>query len=751
MKGIRKPYDLIIILINILALVFFPTYFAMAQNTGNLNDSESLLITKISGGIIFDGIPDEAAWQSIEALPMVMYTPVSGGAPTEKSVVKIAYDDEYFYVSAQLYYQNISDMRAVGKKRDYLTFSSDWFGLIMDTFNDKENALLFGVNPNGARNDGTIQNDLLVTSDANFSYNTFWDAATVINENGWTTEIRIPFSSLRFQTDQGKTRMGIIIMRSNAANRETVTWPVVSPNFVFPFWKPSLCTLIEFEGLEPKKPVYISPYVTAGIGQINKLNEPETGYEMTSTFKRDVGLDVKYSLTNNLTADITINTDFAQVEADNQVINLTRYSLYFPEKRNFFLEKADVFDFSLLENNNLFYSRRIGLHRGNPVRIYGGVRLTGRVGQWDVGILNMQTEKFEENPSENFGVVRVKRKVINPYSYLGGIVTSRLGTDGSYNVAYGLDGLFRVTGDDYLTIKWAQTFENVALNKVFDASPSRSVIRWQRRKETGFAYDFIYGWSGENFNPGIGFELKQDYQGPQVTLQYGWLPGKESILRHHKISLESHKWWSTVSGNHETTNAVLKWDFDTKKGSSWYFAAHWSLENLPGDLILGNYQAMVPTGEYSFTDFSAWYRTSSTRAFSSSFYTNAGNFYDGWKWSFYTIPNLIIGTDFEIGFYYRFDMVKFPERSMEFTNHIARLNGLMTLTTKTSLTAFLQYNTAIDRVIGNLRFRYNPRDGNDFYIVFDETMNSDLTRATPYLPRTAGRTILLKYTYTFKL
>lgn len=722
-----------------------------AQETIGAKQSSPMQATRIQGGMNFDGVPDEPFWEEIAEIPLVMYTPVAGGVPTEKSVIKMAYDNEYLYASARLYYQNPSNIRAIGKKRDYMSFSPDWFGFTIDSFNDKENALIFGVNPNGARIDATVKNDLLIATDVNFSWNTFWDARTVLLEDGWTAEVRIPFSSLRFQTENGKTRMGMIILRSVAAKRETLTWPEVSPNYIYPFWKPSLCTLVEFDGLEPKKPVYISPYVTAGIGQLNKMNESKTGYDMTSTFKRDAGLDVKYSLSNNLTADLTFNTDFAQVEADDQVINLTRYSLYFPEKRIFFLEKEDIFDFSLIGNNNLFYSRRIGLHNGNPVRIYGGVRLTGRVGEWDVGFLDMQTEKFEENPSENFGVIRAKRKVFNQHSYVGGMVTSRLGTGGMYNVAYGLDGLFRVTGNDYLTFKWARTFENEAENQFLEPDASRAVFRWQRRKETGFAYDFLYGWSGKSFNPGIGIEINNNYHGPQATLQYGWLPGKESVLRHHKISLSSYKWWNTVSSHHETTSSVLQWNFNAKKGSSWYFATHWNHESLASNLTLGNNQANVPSGEYSFVNFSGWYESAVTRAFSYTFYSNAGNFYDGWKWSFYTMPSLKIGTDYDIGLYYRIDRVKFPERNMEFTNHIVRINGLMTLTTKTSLSAFVQYNTAIDRVIGNIRFRYIPRDGNDFYIVYDEGLNTNRTRLTPTLPWSTGRTILLKYTYTFRI
>ncbi len=725
-------------------------FLCLAQSSEPLQTEAPYPVTKISRAITFDGIPDEAAWESIEALPLTMYRPVFGEAPTEESVIKIGYDDEFFYASARFFYQNPEQIRAVGKKRDYMSFAPDWFGMTMDSFNDKENAFIFGVNPNGARIDGTVKNDLLIASDINFSWNTFWDTETVIHDNGWTVEVRIPLSCLRFQTVQGKTRMGLMLFRSVAAKNETVTWPVVSPNFNYPFWKPSLCTLVEFEGLEPKKPVYVTPYVTAGVGQVNELNEQGTGFKMESTFKKDAGLDVKYSLTNNLTTDLTINTDFAQVEADNQVINLTRYSLFFPEKRNFFLEKADVFDFSLLGNNNLFYSRRIGLYNGNPVRIYGGVRLTGRAGKWDLGFLDMQTEKFEENPSENFGAIRTKRKIFNSWSYVGGMVTSRLGTDGSYNVAYGLDGLFRIIGDDYLTLKWAQTFEDNTENAIFGTDPSRFIFRWQRRKETGFAYDFIYGWSGKSFNPGVGFELKQNYQGPEATIQYGWLPHNESFLRHHKISFSGNTWLNTVTGDHETTNAAVQWDFSAKKGYSWYITSTWNMEYLPNQLILGNYQATVPAGEYSFTYFSGWYETSSARAFSASYYADVGNFYDGWKWTFYTSPYLKIGTNFDIGLFYRIDKVEFAERSMGFTNHIVRLNGLMTLTTKTSLSAFVQYNTAIDGVIGNIRCRYNPRDGNDFYIVYDERLNVNRTRQNPALPFAGSRTVLLKYSYTFR-
>ncbi|MDT8431508.1 MAG: DUF5916 domain-containing protein [Bacteroidales bacterium] len=540
-------------------------------------------------------------------------------------------------------------------------------------------------------------------------------------------------------------------MRFCAAKAEIATWPISSPDYPIPFWKPSLCAEIEFEGLDPKNPVYVTPYVTSGVNQANALNEEGTAYEMNSTFKKDAGLDIKYSLTNNLTADITINTDFAQVEADDQMINLTRFSLYFPEKRVFFLEKADVFDFSFLGGNNLFYSRRIGLYNGNPVRIYGGARLTGRTGKWDVGFLNMQTAQFINNPSENFGVLRTKRKILNANSYVGGMMTSRLGMNGSYNVAYGLDGQIRVIGNEYLTMRFAQTFENGMANNFIDLAPSRFLINWQRRKLIGFGYDLAYTWSGKGFNPGMGFEIKQNYHGPRVILHRGWLPEKSRTIRFHKISFTGYNFQNTATGNHETTNGIVQWNFEAKKGFGGNIGANWFLETLPDTLFLGNNQAEVPAGRYAFTFLSAQYNTSGAHKIQANFYTEAGNFYDGWKWSFFSAPSIKLGTDFDIGLFYRIDRVRFPERSMEFTNHIIRFNGLMTLTTKTSLSAFVQYNSAINGVLGNIRFRYNPREGSDFYLVYDEGLNTSLEQSEPAMPRSARRTVLLKYTYTFRL
>lgn len=713
---------------------------------------EPLAVQKMSGAISFDGVPGEEAWQSVPALKLVMHMPVFGNEPTENSVIKIAYDDQFFYVSAVLNYKNPENMRAVGKKRDYASPSCDWLGILLDTYNDRQNAVSFWTNPNGVRTEGTVKNDMAdPNADINFSWNTFWDVKTVITDQGWSAEIRIPFSSLRFQLQNDKSLMGISIVRYNAATNEWSTFPSISPNFQWAFWKPSLATLIEFEGLKQKKPFYFTPFVTSGINQASELNASGTAYQMKTTPKFDAGFDAKYSLSSNLTIDLTVNTDFAQVEADDQKINLTRFSLFFPEKRIFFLEKADVFDFSFLGGNNLFYSRRIGIYDGNPVRIYGGLRMTGKIKKWDIGFLNMQTARIEENPGENFGVLRMKRRVLNQNSYVGGMLTSRLGTNGNYNLAYGVDGQFRITGDEYLTLRWAQTFENEVQTRFFDLSPARFIINWEHRNQKGFGYDFLYSWSGRKFNPGIGFELKDNYQLARCILQNGWFPESENFIRYHKISLTTFSLWNTLTSLHETTSSILKWNFETKKGYLGNIAANWYLEDLADTLSLGNEQGWIPPGRYAFTSISTEFITSSSHAISADFIAETGRFYDGAKFSFYVNPKLNIGSGFYLGLTYYLDYVSFPSRSVSFTNHIPGMKGLLTLSTKTELSAFVQYNTAVDKVFANFRFRYNPREGNDFYLVYDQGLNLDISREVPPLPHSAGRTILLKYTYTFRL
>jgi hypothetical protein len=683
-----------------------------------------------------------------------MHSPNFRSEPTERTEVLVAFDDDFLYVAGRLYDREPSKIQANSKQRDSGDPSSEWFVIVIDSFNDKENALAFATTPAGLRWDATVFNDAQQSSTSvsiplNFSWNTFWDVAASCNDEGWFAEMRIPFSSLRFQDKKGRVVMGLISWRLIARKNEFVIFPAIPPNWGF--WskfKPSQAQEVVFEGLYSRKPLYIAPYLLGGFGQSFELNEDEKAYQRFENLEHEVGLDVKYGLTSNLTLDVTLNTDFAQVEADDEQVNLTRFSLFFPEKRLFFQERSSNFDFNLGRSNRLFYSRRIGLHEGKPVRIYGGARLVGRAGPWDLGFLSMQTARIEELPSENFGVFRMRRQIFNPYSYAGGIVTTRIGVDGTYNIAYGLDGIFRLFGDDYFTLKWAQTFETGQKNNLFSLSPSRLYMNWERRTNKGVGYNLIYAYSGPSYNPGMGFELRDNWTCFYSRVMYGWFPGEKFSLFRHQVFLDGCLILCNTDGAVESAGIGPGWEFETRSGYEGTIFPTLSYENVPEAFSLSD-DAEVPEGEYTFYGLSGEFSTPSGKLLSTQANLNAGSFYDGWRASLGLNPRWSISSDLELSGEYQFNWVTFPDRSQRFTAHIARLRALYMLSTEFSATAFIQYNSAIDAVIANIRLRYNPREGIDLYLVYNEGLNTTRYRQDPTLPFTSNRTVMLKYTYTF--
>ena len=547
--------------------------------------------------------------------------------------------------------------------------------------------------------------------------------------------------------------MGMILNRRISYANETVTYPLIDPKYGFTASiKPSQAQNIVLENIEPRNPVYISPYVLGGYSSDWKLNEEETQYLLEDKPKLEAGLDVKYSLTSNLTLDLTANTDFAQVEADDQQVNLTRYSLFFPEKRLFFQERSGIFNFSLGgRSDNLFYSRRIGIVEDEQVRIYGGARMTGRVNKWDVGILDMQTARYNDTiPSENFGVARLRRQIINQNSYVGGIMTSRIGTDGTYNVAYGVDGIIRMFGDDYLDVRFAQTYETGAENKFFSPDPTFAAIRWERRTDEGFAYDLSYNYTGQSMNPEVGFLRRSNIHGLGSRLQYGWLPGETSKFFSSRAMLQVQRYSRVTNGQLEPMEISPGWFFMTKKGFGIIAELKYMKEGVEEDFELSD-EVMIPAGEYGFTAVEARIFTPSSKPISARFEVNAGGFYDGNIISVEASPMLNLSASLQLSGAYQFNVVHFPDRDQSLQSHIVRANILYMYSTKLSASAFVQLNNLNDAFMGNFRIRYNPREGNDFYLVYNEYRGFMVTETFPPQPPYYNRAIMLKYTHTFRL
>ena len=750
---------LIIAFLNIIAICLYGQ-----SDTSSFN--QPLIISRLSQTITFDGIPDEEAWQSVSPLKLIMYQPVFGKEPSEETDVRIGYDDKYLYLGGRMYFKDAETIRSSSLKRDYMGMGSDWLGIILDTYDDKENGLAFFTTPDALRWDASILKDAVVNMPDqipfNISWNTFWDVVTKKNQDGWTAEIRIPLSSLRFQQKDGQVSMGLIAWRWMPAKNEISIFPAIPPNWgQFSFLKPSQAKEIVFKGLNPNKPFYIAPYALAGYLSTYDLNTDGTDYARTDKPVFEAGGDIKYGLSANMVLDLTINTDFAQVEADDEQLNLTRFSLYYPEKRPFFLERSSIFDFNLGANNTLFYSRRIGLSDdGDPIRIYGGARLIGRVGKWDLAMLDMQTAPLRKKnsagineeilPSENFGVLRFRRQVINENSYIGAGFTSRLGVNGNYNIGYGLDGIFRLFGQDYLDLKFAQTYETGAVSNNF-MKPTRMAVDWTRRSTKGLGYTMGYSYSGLNFNPGIGFEMLDDYYSGRLNILYGWIPGEKSKLYSHTVNFMTRYSAYLIDRSLMTYSNTLAWGFVTKNQWQGQFAIVYNNENLKDSLILVEDEAYVLPGKYEFVNFMGILSTPGSSPFFLMLTTEAGQFFDGWRFSTRLQPTWNISKHLELGGTYGFDHVSFAGRDMVMTNHILGVKALYMLNTKLSVNAFIQYNTAEHAIVSNLRIRYNPKEGNDFYIVFNEGRNTNLTREVPNLPIYSSRAVMVKYTYTFSL
>ena len=717
---------------------------------------EPLQIQKMSGEINFDGHVNEDVWNNLPLLPMLVNTPNFGSRPSEESEVMITYDDEYLWVGARLLTKDPSTITTNSMKRDEMNMNSDVFGIMLDTYNDNENAYSFTTMPTGARIDAAISGDGSMMG-INADWNTFWDVKTSRDDKGWYVEMRIPFTSLRFQPQGNITTMGVIANRYISYLNEMDTYPAIDPRYgQTAHLKPSLASEIKMEISKTKRPVYISPYVIGGYDRKWRLNPDRTKYVKDNDTPLNAGLDIKYSVTSNLTLDLTVNPDFAQVEADNQQVNMTRYSLFFPEKRAFFQEGSNIFDFNLLGFTRLFHSRNIGLRDGQPVTILGGARLYGSVGEWDLGVLNMQTEKTSATPGENFGVVRARRGIINQYSYLGGMVTSRVGTDGHWNFAYGLDGNVRVVGDEYVFFRMSQTFDNKITNnlKLENKKPDDifAYIGWQRRRQDGFYYMSSLKYTGQHLTPGVGYVQKQGLYGIYANIGYGFMPGEKSNIFLHgptfiydieKRVVDDGMDWHVINPG---------WQMQTKSGFRATADIRYEQQGAHWDFPI--WSIIIPKGDYAYTTFNTTLSNSPAKKLSYQLRSTLGQFYDGQSYQVQITPRWNVSANLQVGAMYSFNALRFPKRPTndKLDIHMTNINALYMFNTKLSVSAFVQYVNTSKDLVSNVRLRYNPSEGNDLYIVFNDARRMGSSAGvTPVPPSFYNNTVMVKYTHTFTM
>ena len=719
--------------------------------------SARVAIPRLTGPIDLDGLSNEAAWQAVPPLPAGQSTPTYGLPPSERTEFRLGHDDRYLYASGRLYDSSPDGIRATSLRRDDGAESNDWFVVNLDTYNDKETMVAFATTPAGIRTDLVWPNDGQNSPGPNFSLNSVWDVAVKRTADGWFAEMRIPLSSLRFVERDGQVVMGVNVWRNIARKNEIISSPAVEDRWgKWGVFKASLAQEMTMEGVHRRRPVYLTPYLLGGDGLSSSQATKASPWVRKGEAPREFGADMKVGLTSDLTLDLTYNTDFAQVEADDQQVNLTRFSLFFPEKRPFFQERSGLFEFALGPSEQLFYSRRIGLRDGGPVPMYGGARLVGRLAGWDVGMLNMQSQGVAARglPTMNFGVFRAKRQVLNPNSFVGMLLTTRFDS-GSKNVTAAVDALLRLRARDYLTLQAGHVADSdtttaLACDRSVDRLCSRALDRamlrvfYERRGLDGLNFGVGVSRFGGRFNPELGYLQRTNFERAGGRLAYGWHQPDASRVQRYTLSVDGFGLQRNSDGKVESASVTPAWTTEMKSGRSFTLSAPYAHEDLRSAFTVAT-GATIPIGTYRYQRVMATYTPPSANLRRVGVSASVGKFYDGTDKNISLTPTWVVSRNVELSGLYSVDRIDFASRNQHVTAQVARVRARTAFSASVSFAAFVQYNSLSRQVSSNARLRFNPREGTDLYVVYNDARNTTPGDFTPAKFPLDSRTLLVKF------
>ena len=681
--------------------------------------------TRLTQEIRLDGRLDEAVYQTVPPITgFIQQLPDEGALASERTDAWVFFDETSLYVSARAYDSAPpSEWVANEMRHDVMQLrENDSFSLLLDTFHDRRNGVAFLVTPIGGYSEFAITNEGNVNTD----WNVVWDMRTGRFEGGWTVEIEIPFKSLRYQP--GETQVWGIQLRRIVRRRNEAAYLTALPisaargnSVIAGLWRVSeAATLVGLEVPPLSIDVAIKPYGIVGLRTDVNANPPTE-----NDTDANAGLDIKYRLTQNLTADFTLNTDFAQVEVDEQQVNLTRFSLFFPEKREFFLEGRGNFDFARGVGGGggaptVFFSRRIGLEGGQIIPITAGGRVTGKVGPFDVGLLNIQTgdEATSGAVSTNFTVVRVKRDILRR-STIGGIFTNRsvsLVGDGSSQV-YGVDGRLAFYDDFSITGYFANTHTPVRNGKENS---------YQGRFDyAGDLYGLSYGHLvvEDRFIPEVGFVPRDNFRRNSASARFSPRPESIDLIRRFVVSGRFEHIATADRGELETREAqlLLESEFENSDQLSFFFNDHYELLTRPFTISPG---VTIPVGGYDFRNFRASYRFGAQRPVSGQITVQTGGFWSGDNTAVSLSRGRVeVTPQFSIEPSASFNWVDLPEGS--FTTQLARARFTYTFTPRMFFSGLIQYSSSGDSFSTNFRFRWEYSPGSEIFVVFSEDRNTN--------------------------
>jgi hypothetical protein len=690
-----------------------------------------------------DGQLDEAFYR--EHMPIngfVQQEPREGQPASEGTDAWIFFDDDTLYIAARNW-DSEPDRMVINEMRHDSSniIQNEHMAVILDTFHDKRNGFLFLVNALG----GMLEETFVDERNASRDWNTVWDAKTARFDKGWTAEMAIPFKSLRYRPGQGQT-WGININRIIKHKNER-TWLAPMPasygNGVFRISQGA--TLVGLETPPLGKNLEVKPYAIGGL-TTDRVSRPA----FNNKGNRDAGFDVKYGLTRGLTADLTVNTDFAQVEEDEQQVNLTRFSLFFPEKREFFLEGQGIFNFGGQASNNasdtpiMFFSRSIGINRGRPQDILAGGRVTGKQGPYSVGVMNIQTrdEKTTGAPATNFSVMRLRRDILGR-STIGALFTDRsvsTRNPSAHNDLFGVDGVFTF-------------FQNVRVNSYVARSrtPGAQRDEWSYRGQLDYSAD-RYGVNlerlkvGEDFNPEVGFMRRFDFTKSSGGVRFSPRPARGGAFsRVRKFYYESNfNYYQTGTGRLESRDfgVGFRSEFQTSDSISATYSRNYDYLESSFAIAPG---VRLPVGPYDWQQGQVSLSLGTQRRVSGVTTFSGGSYYNGTQRSIGYRGRVAVAT--RLSFEPSFSVNWLDLAQGEFTTKLFGTRVTAPLTPRMFASVLLQYNSSNNSYNTNARFRWEYSPGSELFVVFTEGRN---TLGTGY-PGLDTRGIVVKINRLFRM
>jgi len=682
---------------------------------------------RISGTIHVDGILDEADWNKADvADDFRQYQPDEGAPATERTEVRVLYDQRGLYIGVQCYDSRPDLIVAQKLQRDSGVQDDDAFRMTLDTFHDNRTGFYFATNPNGVQEDGQVRDG---DRRPNRDWNGVWQVRARINDKGWTAEFWIPFWTLRFR-DAAEQTWGINFQRIIKRKNEEVNWASWSRDNGGFLRLSRAGELVGLAGVKQGTNLQLKPY------GISRSTRDFTSQPTLARETADAGMDLKYSLTPGLTLDLTYNTDFAQVEADVQQVNLTRFSLFFPEKRDFFLEKASLFEFGKRGFRGpemlLFFSRRIGLEGGREVPILGGGQLTGKVGALNVGALDIVTRETDDIPQAHFSVLRVKRDIFQRSS-IGAIFTNRVDRGVGENRAVGVDA------DVWLTNRFRTSWFYAQ-----NLTPGTG----QRQHAALLRLDYtsdLFGWFaeqlviGDGFNPRIGFVPRDNMRRTNVAFRISRQPNGRVFRRINMFN--SVTYITDIHGRLQDRDLAVTFFNDFDSGDRMRLRFQRSFRRLDQVFELRE-NLPIPVGDYEFNELDASFDSSPKRRWIARAGVRFGGFYSGRRRRLQMRLGYIVSPHFSFDANYERNRVELPAGDL--TTNLTTLRVNVLFNTRLFVNALIQYNSETDRLSSNIRlnFRYSP--GSDIFLVVNESRD---TASGQYPAR--DRAVALKLTKLF--